>query len=116
MTGVVPSRTFQLKVWLLAPSANPVMGMALMLPSVSGVVGTVMVSPVANAVAPALIVKLSGPETKGVPTVATPMAPETEPTPGNGVALVAVMVTVWATVAALAGKVVTVPLPTLDPP
>jgi hypothetical protein len=115
-SGVVPFSTFQLKVWLEAPSAKFVMGMAATSPRVNAVVGTVIVSPVANAVDPALIVRSTWLDVNGVPTVAVPSAPETEPETLNVVALVAVNVMVWGTAVEAAARPETVPFPTLDPP
>src|SRR4051812_41434443 len=115
-TGLAGLSTFQLNVMSEAPSANPVMGIAVRLAKLTGVVGTGIVSPAANAVAPALIVRSIAPEANGVPTVAVPSAPETEPTTENCVALTAVSVMVSATVDAVAPRPDIVPVPTLVAP
>jgi len=78
---------------------------------VSGVVVTVILSPAANAASPAAIVKFSWPEVNGVPTVAVPNAPVTDPVTVNCVALVAVIVNTCGTLPASTPNPETVPFP-----
>ena len=85
-SGVVPLSTFQLNVWLEAPSARLLIVIGGIAARVPGVVFTVKASVATKGVDPAASVKPISGEVNGVPTVAVPKAPETEPTTENVVA------------------------------